>query len=248
MSLVAAELLKLRTTRVTWVLTLVAVLLAGISTAALVGSGSLGEHRALALAQGATFASVLATVLGILLVTNEYRHGTITTTFLVEPRRARVLLAKLAAAAVAGLAIGAVVAATVAAVALPWLSARGEALTLDGQAGESLGRLLLAFVLYAALGAAVGAVIQSQVGAIVAVFVWFLVVESLVGVLAALLLSDLGEPDPVTPYLPGSVFGGVVGGEGSEFMLSGGPATLLALAYVAALAALGAASMIRRDP
>ena len=229
-------------------LTLLAVLLAAVATAAIVGSGALDDDRALTLAQGASFASILATILGILLVTNEYRHGTITTTFLVEPDRLRVLLAKLAAAAVAGLALAVAVSTVVAAVGLPWLSARGESLELDGQAAEAVGRLLLAFVLYTLLGAAVGAIVQSQVGAIVTVFVWFLVVESLVGVLSGLLLGELGEPDPVTPYLPGSALGGVVGGEGSEFMLRGGPATLLAVGYVAALAALGAVSMLRRDP
>ena len=98
-SLLAAEVLKLRTTRTTWVLLLVGALLAGVTAAALVGSGSLEDDRALALAQGASFAAFLALVLGALLVTSEYRHGTITTTFLGEPRRGRVLAAKLVVAA-----------------------------------------------------------------------------------------------------------------------------------------------------
>ena len=248
MNLFAAELLKLRTTRVTWVLLLLTALLSGITAATLVGSGSLDEDRALALAQGASFASMLAMVLGILLVTNEYRHGTITTTFLVEPRRVRVLAAKLAAALVGGIGFAVVAVVVSAAVALPWLAARGESLMLDGQALEAVGRLVLALALYAALGAAVGAIIQSQVGAIVTVFVWFLIVESLVGVLSALLLTELGEPDPVTPYLPGSALGGIVGGQGSEFMLDGPQATLLALAYLTGLSALGALAITRRDP
>ena len=45
-----------------------------------------------------------------------------------------------------------------------------------------------------------------------------------------------------------TALGGVVGGQGGEFALDGGPATLLAFGYVAALAALGAVSMLRRDP
>lgn len=248
MSLLSAELLKLRTTRVPYALLLVTLAIAAIAAAGLVGSDSLDEDRALALAQGASFATMFATVLGILIVTNEYRHGTVMTTFLAEPRRVRVLAAKLVASLLAGAvyALGAL--AVTAAIALPWLASKGESLALDGQALEAAGRLLLAFALSAALGAAVGAIIQSQVGAIVTVFVWFLIAESLVGVLSSWLLTDLGEPDPLSPYLPGSALGGIVGGQASEYMLRGPGAALVSLLYVAGLAAAGAVAVTRRDP
>jgi ABC-2 type transport system permease protein len=250
-NLLASELLKLRTTRVPYVLLGLTILASGLVTAALVGAGEADpdkEDRALVLAQGAGFWGMVATVLGILIVTNEYRHGTIMTTFLAEPRRVRVLAAKLATALIGGavLALGAIVA--MAAVALPWLTITDQSLPLDAQALEAAGRLLLSFALGAALGAAVGAIIQSQVGTIITVFVWFLIVESIIGVLSALLFGDLGEPDPVSTYLPGSALGGIVGGQGSDFMLDGGWAALLAAGYVAALAVLGALSMTRRDP
>jgi ABC-type transport system involved in multi-copper enzyme maturation permease subunit len=244
----SAELLKLRTTRVTYVLLGVTVLLSGLTAAAIVGSGALDQDNWLQLAQGAGFSTTLATIVGILLVTNEYRHGTITTTFLAEPRRVRVLAVKLAAALVAGLVLAVASIVTTALVALPWAGARGDALPLDGQAGEAAARVLLAFALSAALGAAVGAIIQNQVGTIIAVFVWFLIIESIIGVLSALVFGDLGEPDPVSPYLPGSALGGILGGEGSDFMLRGGIAALLSLGYVAVLSVLGALSMTRRDP
>jgi ABC-2 type transport system permease protein len=248
----AAELLKLRTTRVPYVLVGVAALASGLVAAALTGAGELDadqQDRPLALAQGAGFWGVLATILGILVVTNEYRHGTIMTTFIAEPRRVRVLGAKLATSLIGGttLAIGALLAA--AAVAVPWLALRDEPSIFTGQAFEAVGRLLLAFALSAALGAAVGAVIQNQVGAIITVFVWFLIIESIISVVASLLLTDIGEPDPVTPYLPGTALGGIVGGDqGSEYMIRGGPAILVVIGYVVGLALLGAVSMTRRDP
>jgi ABC-2 type transport system permease protein len=250
-NLLGSELLKLRTTRVPYVLLALTALASGLVTAALVGAGEADadqDDRALALAQGAGFWSMLATVLGILVVTNEYRHGTIMTTFLAEPRRVRVLAAKLATALIGGavLALGALVA--LAAVSVPWLWITDQSLALDGQALEAAGRLLLAFSLAAALGAAVGAIILNQVGTIITVFVWFLIVESIIGVVSALLFGDLGEPDPVSPYLPGSALGGIVGGQGADFMLDGGWAALLAASYVAGLSVLGAVSMIRRDP
>lgn len=252
MRLLAAELLKLRTTRTPWVLLGLGVLLSGLVAAGLAGFGSLDADResdpALALAQGASFFTVLATIAGILLVTNEYRHGTVMTTFLGEPRRVRVLAAKLAASLVTGATFGLASVAITALVAGPWLAARGEPSLLGAQAAEGAGRVVLAFALSAALGAAVGAIIQNQVGAIITVFVWFLVLEAIFTVLAGLIFTEVGEPDPISKFLPGSALGGIVGGEGNEFMLRGGWASLLSLGYVAALSALGALSVTRRDP
>ena len=253
MNLLAAELLKLRTTRTPWVLFGLALLISGLIAAGFAGFGGLDADNedtpALALAQGASFFGILGTVLGILLVTNEYRHGTVMTTFLAEPRRERVLGAKLVVALLAGGALGLGTMAISTLVAAPWLAARGEPSLLGGELLEGAGRVVLAYALSAALGAAVGAILQNQVGAIITVFVWFLVVESIIGVLAGLVFADeLGEPDPITPYLPGSALGGIVGGEGNEFLLRGGWAAVLALAYVAGLSLLGALSMTRRDP
>ena len=69
------------------------------------------------------------------------------------------------------------------------------------------------------IGAAVGAIVQSQVGAIVGYFIWIFVVESLITVLSGLVFTDVGEPDPISKYLPGSALSGIVGGEGNEFVL-----------------------------
>lgn len=253
MRLLPAELLKLRTTRTPWVLFGIGVLISGLIAAGFAGFGGLDaaneDTPALALAQGASFFAILATVTGILLVTNEYRHGTVMTTFLAEPRRERVLGAKVVVALVTGAAFGLASMAASTLVAAPWLAARGEPSLLGGELLEGSGRVVLSYALSAALGAAVGAILQNQVGAIIAVFVWFLVVESIIGVLSGLIFADeLGEPDPITPYLPGSALGGIVGGEGNEFLLRGGWAALLALGYVAGLALLGALSMMRRDP
>ena len=250
MSLLASELVKLRTIRTSWVLLLVSTLIAGAAAAALVGSGSLDSDpdRALSLAQAASFGGLFVAVVGILVVTNEYRHGTIMTTFLAEPQRVRVLLAKLAAAAVVGLTFGVAAVVAAGAVALPWLSARGEPLALDGQALEGVGRTLLVFVLTAVVGAAVGAIVHSQVGAIIGYFVWIFVAETVITGLSGWLLTDFGEPDPISKFLPGSALGGIVGGEGNEFVLRGGTAALVALVYAVAFSVLGALSMTRRDP
>ncbi len=251
MRLLASELVKLRTVRTPYVLLLGTALISGAAAAGFVGSGSVDREDtdpALSLGQAAGFGTLFVAVLGILIVTNEYRHGTIMTTFLAEPHRVRVLLAKLAAAAIGGVVFAVTALAVVAAVALPWLAGRGESLQLDGQALEAVGRIVLAFGLTAVFGAAVGAIVQSQVGAIVGWFIWIFVVESLITVLSGLLLTEVGEPDPVSKFLPGSSLGGIVGGEGNEFVLRGGTAALLAVGYAIVLSVLGALTITRRDP
>ena len=251
MRLLASELVKLRTVRTSYLLLLGTVVISAAAVAGFVGSGSVDradEDPALKLAQAAGFGNLFVAVIGILIVTNEYRHGTIMTTFLAEPHRVRVLVAKLAAAGIAGVAFAVAAIAVSSVVALPWLSGRGESLQLDGQALEAVGRVLLAFALTAIFGAAVGAIVQSQVGAIVGWFIWILVVESLVTVIAGLVFTDVGEPDPISKFLPGSSLGGIIGGEGSEFLLDAGGAAVLAVGYAIGLSVLGALSITRRDP
>lgn len=254
MNLFAAELLKLRTTRVPYVMLAIIALLGAIAAAGLVGSGALADdsERAVSLAQGASFSGILALVLGILIVTNEYRHGTVNSTFLLEPRRVRVLLAKVAAAAVTGLAIAAASLIAALAVAVPWSELRGDPSPLSDDIGKAAVLLALVYILYCLLGAGLGAVIQNQVGAIVVALVWFFIGESVISVVTGLLTNGIGEPDPVTPYLPGSALGGILGfsqGEGSdEFLLGPWASAGLASVYVAAIAALGALAMTRRDP
>ena len=49
---------------------------------------------------------LLALVLGVLIITGEYRHKTVTPTFLAEPRRGRVVASKLTVGFGAGLLMG----------------------------------------------------------------------------------------------------------------------------------------------
>ena len=246
--LVAAELLKLRTTRSPLGLLLGLLALAAIALAGTIASGELdgGPAPADRLVGAAAAALVFATLLGIVAVTNEFRHGTVVQTFLLEPVRERVVAAK----AVAGLAAGAVlgVAATLLtlAVALPWLGSRGAPLELGGDLAGALGRLVVAFAVAGVLGVAIGFLIRSQVGAIVATLAWFLVAEPLLAFLGfALWRDDLGR-SPVDPYLPGSAFDAFVAGGAGDYV-STGRAALVLLAYVAGLLLLAVVVTRRRD-
>jgi ABC-2 type transport system permease protein len=241
-SLIASELVKLRTTRAPYGLVLGLVVVSGLIAVGTVGSDILatGDNRALELADAVEAAAFFATLLGILLITNEYRHRTITPTFLVTPARERVVAAKVAAGTLTGLACGAAAAGVALAISLPWLASRDQALPLDGDLVTAMLALVGGFALSAVLGIAIGALIRSQAGALVTTFVWFLIVEPIVAAVTALAL-DL----EIGPYLPGSAFDALVSVDGN--LLDAGWALLLVLLYLGVLLGAGLLVTLRQD-
>jgi ABC-2 type transport system permease protein len=187
MHLVAAELLKLRTTRLWWALTvsLVALtLLGGILT--VVFSGDVpGFELSSEFAQRNLFGAggnsrLFALVLGIIAMAGEYRQGTITPTFLAHPRRSEVVLAKGLAYGCAGLALGVVTSVVAAGVAYGGLALRGVDVVLPtGEILSLLGGSTGAAALFGVIGVGVGALVPNQIVAVVAALVEQLVVEPL---------------------------------------------------------------------
>jgi ABC-2 type transport system permease protein len=246
--LVAAELLKLRTIRSPLGLLLGVLLLAGLALTGNLASGGLDTdpERIGLLVQAAAAGLAFATLLGIVAVTNEFRHGTIVQTFLLEPVRERVVAAKTVAGLVGGAIFGAAVAVVAVAVAVPWLASRDAPLPVDGELLLALVRLVVAFGLAGALGIAVGFLIRSQVGAIVAALAWFLVAEPLLALLGfALWRNDWGR-SPIDPYLPGSAFDAFVTGGAGDY-IAAPRALLVASAYVVGLLALALLATRTRD-
>jgi hypothetical protein len=130
-----AELLKIRSTRTTagLVLGMVAlILLFSLLTGLLTKAPNLvttDDQRGL-LAVGA-LAGVFSALAGIMLVTSEYRYGTIKPTFLFTPARSRVLVAKAAAGLLAGTVFGIVGGALGFGVGYACLAGRGIDFALD---------------------------------------------------------------------------------------------------------------------
>jgi ABC-2 type transport system permease protein len=122
--------------------------------------------------------ALVVLVVGIVLSAGEHRHGTIADTFLTEPRRRRVLAAKLTVAAGLGLAVGAVSAA--ASVGIAGLLYRTEGATFpfgDGSVWLTLAGALVYNALFAVVGVALGALVRNQVLAVALALAWFAVVE-----------------------------------------------------------------------
>jgi ABC-2 type transport system permease protein len=179
-----AELLKIRSTRTTLGLLLGLVglaLLFAVLTGLLSKSGHLvGTDDQRDLLGNGTLAGVFAALAGIMLVTSEYRFGTIRPTLLFTPRRGQVIVAKLAAGVLAGLVFGVIGEGLVLAVGLGILEGRGIEISLGGgDVARLVAGTLVGSALWGAIGVGLGAIVRNQVGAVIALLAWGFVVENL---------------------------------------------------------------------
>jgi predicted 3-demethylubiquinone-9 3-methyltransferase (glyoxalase superfamily) len=123
-----------------------------------------GQQTLFAIAAGAR---PLVAVLGAIAITTEFRHNTATATFLATPHRGRVVIAKLATATLAGVAYAVACIATVTAIVLPWLAAKGIGVSLTGNGiPRTLAGVVAAYAIFAAIGVALGALIREQVATV----------------------------------------------------------------------------------
>jgi ABC-2 type transport system permease protein len=215
--------------------------LVGVGTAAVVqpltNDAVVNVRRALhnVLTDGAGAAVFVSLILGALVSTWEYRHRILTHTLLAAPRRERVIGAKAVVAAGLGLLLGALATIVALAIAIPWLGSGSAEELATGDLWQRSARVVLTAALAGAIGSGLGAAIASQVGSIVAIFLWFSVAEPIVG----------GFLEGVRPYLPGGAMQVLIGGDGHGVSPLGG--LLLTLGYVAVFTVVGMAATSRRD-
>ncbi|MDR2454862.1 MAG: hypothetical protein LBD51_10195 [Bifidobacteriaceae bacterium] len=200
-----------------------------------------------------SMAYVFPLLVGALGVTQEYRHKTITATFLAEPRRGLVLVAKLIAAVPMGAAYGLVCVAATALPAAAVFAATGQATGLgEADTWALFGRSLLDFTIWAPLGVGVGALVHNQVAAIVGILAVTQFAEPLVRALPMM----TNQVWPWTDFLPGAAGDAIQGASFYDTMTPGGAggaalawwaAALVLLGWAALLATAGYLAAWRRD-
>lgn len=243
--LISAELLKLRTTRLVYGLLFATLALAAAGTLGTIAvAGDMEQTFSLETTEGvrnvfsnAGAGSIFVLVLGILGMTSEFRHNTVTETFLVTPRRGAVVTAKLITYALGGLVFAVFASAVTVALALPALSSEGVAVAVGDYAGV-LGGVVAVTVVYGLLGVAVGSLIRNSTAAVVVALAWSFVLESLL----------VGLVPEVGRWLPGGA-AAALGGQsvpGSELLPPAAAATLL-VAYAVVFAAAGTRFVVSRD-
>jgi ABC-2 type transport system permease protein len=233
-----AELLKVRTAPRTMIgLVLGMLALVGLGAAGTASGHAPGDRLLRDLMDIASFSLVFALITGVLIVTWEFRHGTIEQTFIVSPRRERVMTAKALAAAVVGGVLGVLGVAVAVVVAYAWIGL-GEP-GVDFGSGELWGRAVrvaIAAILWGALGVGVGALVRNQAGAIVLVFVWLFVLEPIVPLIS----------DTAAKYTLGTLRMAFLE-VGDEHGVAVGTAGVLLAVYVVVVAGAGTLVTLRRD-
>ncbi len=248
--LLSAEVLKLRSTRTALGLFIAALLVSivpAILVLVFVPAGGLEENGApLTVLLGASIVPTLGLVFGILSMTNEYRHGTITYSYLVTPKRWQVIAVKLVVCFVVGVVVLAVAGALLVLVALVGYQVRGLDMDtgsiLTVQAVKTVALILVTAGLMASFGVALGALVRNQPVAVAGTLIWALAVESII----------FGLKPAVGQYLPFSameqvVSGALTMGPESEVGLDRPEAFLLSLAYIAVTSVVAVSTSMRRD-
>ncbi|MDA0173155.1 ABC transporter permease [Solirubrobacter taibaiensis] len=241
-----SELFKLRTTRTFIALVgaaLAIALVAAILLAAFVNFNTEDQPNEILPIVIGPIVRALALVIGVLAVTNEFRHGTITPTLLVVPNRTKLMLAKLVAVLGMALVLGFVVGLIMVGSGSIFASLR------DFETGGMVLSIVLgstvATALNAALGLGVGVLVRNQVGAIVGVLIYGFILEDLIGLIP-------GVRDVLPKYGLGGVSNSLAGvGDaisGDDITpLSQPVAGLLLALYVLIIWAIGLLVMRRRD-
>lgn len=198
-------------------------------------------------------AYVFPLLIGTLMVTTEFRHKTLTPTFLATPRRATALAAKVVVGVILGVlygVVGIVASAAPGAAVLALFDLPTE--LAEPATWALLARMILAFVLWVLIGIGVGTLVRNQVGAIVGVLVFTQFLEPVIR-FAAAFVDGLDE---IAQFLPGASSDALVGASLYTAAMTGGADTagpqwwvggLWLLGYALVLLVLGYLTSWRRD-
>lgn len=244
--LVKSELLKQRTTRTStlllaWmaglILLVVVMHVASLSTQHLASAD--GQMKVVGWGTG--IGALFASLLGAISITAEIRHGTIRPTLLATPQRERVIVAKLAAGALIGIGIGLLAEALTAAIEAIGLAIRGIHIELTaGDYIQLLAGGAVAGALFAAIGLGLGATIRQQVGAVVGLCVWLLLIETT-------LIGNIPSAGKLAPGAAAGAIAGAIQTQSASKLVAPGAGLLLLILYAAVAAAVGAVLTDRRD-
>ncbi len=248
--LLRSELRKVATTRLWWGLLLGAIALSALGVVAQIATNGLTNNPAAPLTSPVTQRSILSSatggyifsvVVGIILITTEYRHFTSRPTFLLEPRRGRVVAAKLLVAGGVGLLYGIACVGVALLIATAWLSAKGVTIAwvANGLVVVMVGAVAVVAI-FAVVGLGVGVLLRNQVTAVISALAYLFVLEPLVAVIPVV--------KEAYRYLPGAAADALTGvARNQALLLPNWQGGLLLLGWGLLFAVLGWVITVRRD-
>jgi len=259
-SAIKSEFIKFFTTRLWWGMAIcvfvAGALFAGFFGWALTTEGAMGPEAPRGndtqivnsvYTAGLGVGYLLLLTVGILQIGAEYRHKTISGTFLATPRRVQAMLAKVVALLGIGAGYGVISLLGSVSVGAVVLSLRDIDPFPSTEVLRTLALSLLALGLWALIGLGVGILIRNQVAAILVGVGVAWIVEPLL----SLGLGFLDAGAKVVPYFPSSATNSMVNGvtaqgQDVEFLSWWAGAIVLAL-YAAALSAFGTWRTAKQD-
>jgi ABC-2 type transport system permease protein len=242
-ALFTAEFLKLRTIRSPWLVLLTAqlIVVAGISGLAVSHNGPLHEPQQSSALGHVGLTSVIILIFGILAVAGEYRHQTITDTYLSTPRRDQVIYAKLVVYVLVGGLSGVVASAIGLVTAAAWWASRASSFSWpDAAMWQTIGGSIAWNTAFAAIGVGLGALIRNLAGAIAVALAWIALIE---GVLSQLVGSQVSR---WLPFNAGLALGAGSPSVSADLLARWAGGLVLAV-YAAAFAVAAVAATVRRD-
>ncbi|SMQ75136.1 ABC-2 family transporter protein [Plantibacter sp. VKM Ac-1784] len=265
---IRSEFLKVFTTRVWWGLALILFVYVGFAAAgaallfanipgAAESSGAGAQATSEMLTQpgliygfATSIGYVFPVLLGALATTGEFRHQSLTPTFLANPNRGHVLVGKVLALTGVGALYGVIALAASVGLGGGALAISGiDPMLTDPDTWALIGRAVLAMALWGAIGVGLGAVLPSQVGAIIVVLAFTQFVEPLLRLASSFseVTASIGRflPGAATDALVGPSFYSMMSAQQDALTWWQGGLVLLGIGVVVAL--IGYATTWRRD-
>lgn len=236
-TLLRAELIRLRTLRSHHIVVAVLLGLVGLITyGSMADAGSAGfdspaEIREPVTASVGILVAVVLALFAATRVAGEYRYGTLSQRLLAAPRRSRLLLVTATTHGVLGLVLGAVSLGLAAGIAAPMLADKDLSMGLSASITASV---LLATVAFSLIGVSCGVIFRSQPAAVM-VIVGMFVAEKLIGMFIG----------GAAAYLPYGLLTPLLRLEGAT--IGAGPAAISLVTITAALTGLAFVLFNRRD-
>ena len=196
---------------------------------------------------GVQFGYLMTLAIGVLTIGSEYRHKTVTSTFLSTPRRVRVMGAKVISLLTIGGLYGLLFIIGSVGVGATVLKLRGMApFPEPASILRTLALILLVLGLWALIGLGAGILIPNQVAALLIAIGVAWIVEPIAGVLLATQSWGAG----VAQYFPSQASSAVLQaftGNPDAQQLAWWAGALVLAAYAAVMAGVGSFLTVRRD-
>jgi ABC-2 type transport system permease protein len=190
-------------------------------------------------------AGVALLVLGLLGLTTEFRHKTITPTLLATPNRWRLLAGKAASYGIFAIIYALICVGLNFAIAIIWLSAAGVPIEYGHGVPGGVGKAFLTLVLTGMFGLGLGALLRNQAAAMVFGIVYFFILDNVLNYVPWIRKGYAYTPGGGVKAFNSD--GHIEGMPGDVHLLAPAAGGLLFLAWSLALLVVGGRVSLNRD-